>query len=198
MTLEERFWNKVDIPLNEKGEPDHDKCWMWTSTIYKNGYGQFSKNRKTNLAHRIAYLLENGEFDKTKCVLHRCDTKACVNPKHLWSGTLKDNSQDCKNKGRTARGDKNGARLYPERILRGDNHPARLHPEKMSHGDKNGSRIHPERLARGENNGFAKLTWEEVEKIRNSRGTQKELAIKYQVSQVNISHIINNKTWKQK
>ena len=41
-------------------------------------------------------------------VLHKCDTPACVNPAHLFLGTLKDNSQDCVRKGRNFVPDNSG------------------------------------------------------------------------------------------
>ncbi len=43
-------------------------------------------------------------------MLHRCDVRACVNPKHLVQGTAKDNSQDAVRKGRNIRlyGEQNG------------------------------------------------------------------------------------------
>jgi hypothetical protein len=59
-------------------------------------------------------------------VLHRCDNPPCVNPSHLFLGTQTDNIKDRTSKGRdgAARGDANGSRLYPERLVRGEQSPA--------------------------------------------------------------------------
>lgn len=53
MTLEERFWSKVD----RRAE---DECWPWTGITKADGYGLFrvSSARQPN-AHRVAYELAN-------------------------------------------------------------------------------------------------------------------------------------------
>ena len=187
MTLEERFWSKVDIPLGFDGEPDGEKHWMWMACVDKDGYGIFWDDGKNIQAQRVAYLLRNGEFDKTKCVLHSCDIPGCCNPEHLWLGTKKDNRWDCLNKGRNnpACGDKNGARLHPETLPRGDKHYSRVNPEKLNPPS-------------GEKHFNTKLTWKDIKEIRASSKSQKDLSTKYKVSQQNISNIKNKKTWKEK
>lgn len=77
-------------------------CWTWTGSKFPNGYGSFciSRERPNYLAHRYSYEIHNGEIPRGLCVLHRCDVRECVNPKHLWIGTHKENSMDMVAKGR--------------------------------------------------------------------------------------------------
>jgi len=93
--FEERFWKKVDVG-------NLDDCWLWTASVGTDGYGRISvggRGGKLMSAHRIAYELEHGRVPKGKWVLHKCDNKLCVNPKHLYSGTHTDNMNDFRFRG---------------------------------------------------------------------------------------------------
>ncbi len=96
-----RFWAKVNKT---------DGCWLWTSCITKHrvAYGRFWAAGKTLRAHRLSWQLTHGEIPVDLCVLHRCDEPLCVNPAHLFLGTMKENIADRDQKGRTARGERNG------------------------------------------------------------------------------------------
>jgi len=96
MNYNEAFWERVDT----SGD-----CWEWKGDkTGPNGYGRFRGNR----AHRIMWnIMYGGPGDM--CVLHKCDNRGCVRPKHLFLGTHQDNSDDMVKKGRSPdqRGEKN-------------------------------------------------------------------------------------------
>lgn len=101
LSFQERFEQYVE-PVPWGG------CWIWTgaSTVV-NGHrhGLFnvqatSDSKKVASAYRVAWELYVGEIPEGMCVLHSCDNRLCVNPMHLWLGTMKDNTHDMIRKGR--------------------------------------------------------------------------------------------------
>lgn len=133
-TAAQRFATKYAV--SEHG------CWLWTACLAKNGYAKFGvggKHGGVDYGHRVSWRLRHGEVPAGLFVCHKCDHfyaagdftyRRCVNPEHLFVGTQVDNMQDMLAKGRgfkagdprLARGDKNGARLHPERLARGEKH----------------------------------------------------------------------------
>lgn len=96
-----RFWSKVKI-----GDPD--ECWNWLAGLTSTGYGMFNFDNKPLKASRVAWMLTSGEIPNNLCVCHKCDNPLCCNPKHLFLGTRKENSEDMVKKGRQSRGKKHG------------------------------------------------------------------------------------------
>jgi hypothetical protein len=93
-------------------------CWIWNAGLFPNGYGSVSINDHTYKASRVIYRLFYGDFNPKLLVLHKCDNKKCVNPKHLFLGTHKENMKDMTNKGRQARGESCGcSKLKEHQVL---------------------------------------------------------------------------------
>jgi hypothetical protein len=83
-------------------------CTLWQGWRNASGYGCVSYRGRTYGAHRLAYALAHGTVPAGACVLHRCDTPACVNDGHLYAGTQAENNRDRMAKHRSATGERSG------------------------------------------------------------------------------------------
>ena len=83
----ERFWSKVD-------RRSDDECWPWLGAT-DGRYGQFWFDRRKVKANRFAIAVDKGVWlgsDQLAC--HHCDNPICVNPSHLFIGSMSDNIRD--------------------------------------------------------------------------------------------------------
>lgn len=102
-------------PARERFEgfvfPDPNSgCFLWAGATDRKGYGRFQTGRdggawKTVFAHRYGYELAKGPIPEGMNLLHKCDTPSCVNPDHLYVGSLLQNAHDMarRNRGTTGK-----------------------------------------------------------------------------------------------
>lgn len=77
-----------------------NKCWIWTGSKHRFGYGEFRYNGQLYRAHVFSYFIHYGVWGNSTHILHHCDVPRCVCPSHLYEGTQKDNLADAVRRGR--------------------------------------------------------------------------------------------------
>lgn len=92
-----------------------DGCWEWQGRSKNPGkkrkggglrgvYGQFGvtypnrpqgKRKGVMDAHRLMWIISNGEVNDKLMVCHHCDNPLCVRPDHLYMASQSQNMIDC-------------------------------------------------------------------------------------------------------
>ncbi len=159
-----RFFAKVAIA-------GKDDCWEWTAMKNNDGYGRFQVKHQHYAATRIAFKLRYKMDPGPWLMCHTCHNRGCVNWRHLYAGTPRDNTRDALERGT----------LY------------------TAYGDDHWTHKNPEKVARGSRVGGVKLTPSDVIQIRaeyaDRRASQAQLARRYGVTQACVSALIKRKTW---
>jgi hypothetical protein len=96
-----------------------DGCWTWTGSLTVSGYGRLKFRGAYSQAHRVSWTMEYGPIPKGLLVCHRCDNPPCCRPDHLFLGTKSDNAKDMVSKGRYMTATNNPATRAPDRVPRG-------------------------------------------------------------------------------
>lgn len=99
-------------PVPESG------CWLWLGYWNPKNYPIIRKPPyEMKRAHRKAYEMTYGAIPEGMQVCHKCDTRPCVNPEHLFLGTNQDNVDDRNRKGRQARGERHSSSRLTEAMV---------------------------------------------------------------------------------
>lgn len=96
--LVDRFFEKAVIPENP------DECWDWTGSKDYLGYGRIYAYGALQKSSRVSYWIYHGTpIPPWLVCCHSCDNPRCNNPRHLWAGTIQENTLDGFRKGRIVR-----------------------------------------------------------------------------------------------
>lgn len=106
----------LEIRFAAKHQENDRGCWIWIAAKDRDGYGAIQIKGVKERAHRVAWVMANGTIPSGMVVCHRCDTPSCVNPNHLFLGTILDNNRDKVRKGRGSAGERHGR----AKLTRGD------------------------------------------------------------------------------
>lgn len=178
-SLERSFTTRIDRSAGV------DACWAWMGAVDKDGYGRVTGGPyRCKVAHRVAFILANGNIPSRILVCHSCDNPPCCNPAHLWLGTNRANILDAKAKGRLAKAEQTWAHKHPKRVA--------AIVKRMR-------REQPERFARGERVNTAKLDANQVIRIRAlfaAGSSATTLAKLFGVSRSNVDWIVTRRSWK--
>jgi hypothetical protein len=195
-----------------------DGCWLWAASTDKDGYGIFRgiyEGVTHTKAHRYSWELHNKQHIPPKMLIcHKCDNPRCVNPDHLFLGTVGDNMRDkiAKNRHNIPKGE-----LAPKAILKesdvllilADPRPyAQIAADynvaattigsiKSRHSWAHLEIAHVAKAKRiGPRKGKGlKITEEIVREILASSMSGKDLAIKFNISPQLVSNIKKRRNW---
>lgn len=93
-------------------------CVEWTGYVGNHGYGVRSVAGRPTLVHRHSYETNVGPIPAGMCVCHRCDNRRCIEPSHLFLGSIEENTADMVKKNRQARGERHSqAKLSADDVI---------------------------------------------------------------------------------
>lgn len=92
----DKFLKWAIIPENKEKD-----CWLWRGKLRPRDYPVICAQSRKRKASHVSWEIFHGKpFPKNMVCCHTCDNPNCVNPHHLWAGTMKENMRDCILKGR--------------------------------------------------------------------------------------------------
>ena len=85
-------------------------CLEWTGNFFKNKgkvtYPSIWYKKKVWKGNRLVLFLSGGLVPDVLFALHKCDNMKCINPTHLYWGTLKQNALDSRDRKTSAKAKK--------------------------------------------------------------------------------------------
>lgn len=78
---------------------EENGCWIWTGATRRN-YPLMRIGGKMMTVSRVMFSIFRGTIYASEVICHSCDNPRCINPDHLFVGTMKDNMSDASMKGR--------------------------------------------------------------------------------------------------
>lgn len=80
--------------------PGENGCILMRGFHNADGYGNLYHRSLGDFPHRVLMILLHGPISEGLMVCHKCGNHGCVNPDHLYVGTMKQNARDTVNQGR--------------------------------------------------------------------------------------------------
>lgn len=152
---------------------DATMCIEWPWGRAKTGYGVIRFGSRTLTVHRLVLAVRLGrDLSIDEQAIHRCDNRPCINGAHLQPATNAENVADMVRKGR---------HRFPT--------------------DMRSVRAAVVDVASGERHGRAKLSWADVDRIRElyRRGmSQRAIGKLFSVTQFPIRRIVTGNGWKRR
>lgn len=155
---------------------------------------------KQNTIHGYKYvgLCENGRVysrrvNRLVCIAFHGDPPSS---KHHAAHDDNDRANNAKGNLRWATGSENMLDKHRHGTMPiGDKNGARMHPERLARGTRNGKHTKPQQTPRGESHGRSRLTESQVLQIRRDDRSRRAIASAYGVSKCAIDGIKTGKTW---
>lgn len=112
-----RFWESVSA----RSANSDSGCVLWMGGKDRKGYPVARWKIKHWYVHRLVLMRKLRQAIPPHILAcHSCDTPGCINPDHLWPGSISDNNKDAaeKKRSRGAQGLNNGqSTLTREQVL---------------------------------------------------------------------------------
>ena len=82
---------RLDILLSKCESVTETGCLIWPGYVNSSGYVTMWYKGKVQAVHRLVYERYNSSIPKGMCILHMCNTRSCLNYRHLKLGTQSEN-----------------------------------------------------------------------------------------------------------